>query len=147
MSLSSAMGSDAPQDVVTVQNAAAVFEGEPGDIGAARLFATAFLHAHSSPAALLGTAQLVVSELVTNAFKYAPGPVLVEIGIQPGAVELTVWDSSTTIPHAGRKNPERIGGHGLEIVLALTESLTAESHPVGKKITARLMNEAADGEK
>ncbi|WP_411084828.1 ATP-binding protein, partial [Streptomyces sp. cmx-18-6] len=36
--------------------------------------------------------QLVVSELVTNARKYAPGPVLLDLRIVGDAVEVVVWD-------------------------------------------------------
>ncbi|MFF3341392.1 hypothetical protein [Streptomyces flavidovirens] len=52
----------------------AVFDGEVDGIVAARLFATTFLQLQQAPADVIGSAQLVVSELVTNAFKYAPRP-------------------------------------------------------------------------
>jgi anti-sigma regulatory factor (Ser/Thr protein kinase) len=46
----------------------------------------------------MGMVQLVVSELVTNARKYAPGPCLLNLEISEGAVQISVWDSSTTLP-------------------------------------------------
>ena len=82
--------------------------------------------------------QLVVSELVTNARKYAPGPVLMELRITTGSVEIVVWDSDPTVPAARASDPDRIGQHGLEIVKAVTEDLFVEQAPVGKRITARI---------
>ncbi|MGY1503401.1 ATP-binding protein [Streptomyces sp. QTS52] len=82
--------------------------------------------------------QLVVSELVTNALKYAPGPVLMELRINARAVDVVVWDSDPTAPAARAADPGRIGQHGLEIVKAVTEELFTEQEPVGKRITARI---------
>ncbi|MGW1922903.1 hypothetical protein ACWCQ0_26590 [Streptomyces massasporeus] len=39
-----------------------------------------------------------MSELVTNARKYAPGPCLLDLEISEGAVQISVWDSTTTLP-------------------------------------------------
>ncbi|MEU0164402.1 ATP-binding protein [Streptomyces iakyrus] len=82
--------------------------------------------------------QLVVSELITNARKYAPGPVQMELRLTAHAVEIVVWDSDPTVPAARAADPGRIGQHGLEIVKAVTEELLMEQEPVGKRITARI---------
>ncbi|MGW7494777.1 ATP-binding protein [Streptomyces luteogriseus] len=82
--------------------------------------------------------QLVVSELVTNARKYAPGPVLMELLLTARVVEVVVWDSEPTVPVAQPADPGRIGQHGLEIVKVATEELLIEQEPVGKRITARI---------
>ncbi|MDW8808479.1 ATP-binding protein [Streptomyces scabiei] len=82
--------------------------------------------------------QLVVSELVTNARKYAPGPVLMELRITADSVEIVVWDSDPTVPSARAADPDRVGQHGLEIVKAVTEDLFVEQASVGKRITARV---------
>jgi signal transduction histidine kinase len=61
--------------------------GDDGCIADARQRALAFLdqakadYPLSAPARTRDLTQLVVSELVTNACKYAPGPVLVELRI------------------------------------------------------------------
>lgn len=80
----------------------------------------------------------MVSELVTNALKYAPGPVLMELRTNSLAVEVVVWDSDPTVPAARPADPGRIGQHGLEIVKAVAQDLFIEQEPVGKRMTARL---------
>jgi anti-sigma regulatory factor (Ser/Thr protein kinase) len=42
----------------------------------------------------MGVVQLVVSELVTNARKYAPGPCLLDLEIVEGAVQISVWTAA-----------------------------------------------------
>jgi hypothetical protein len=37
--------------------------------------------------------QLVVNELVADALKYAPGPVLMDLGMDGDVVHVAVWDS------------------------------------------------------
>ena len=62
----------------------------------------------------MGMVQLIVSELATDARKYAPGPCLLDLEIVEGAVQISVWDSSTTLPSIQAAAPERVGHHGLE---------------------------------
>ncbi|NEA63947.1 ATP-binding protein [Streptomyces sp. SID12488] len=125
--------------------------GDDGCIAEARHHALAFLdqaHAdHHLPVAarVRDFVQLVVSELVTNARKYAPGPVLLELRIDARAVDVVVWDSEPTVPAARAADPGRVGQHGLEIVKAVTEDLFIEQEPVGKRITARIAL-SAEGE-
>lgn len=125
--------------------------GDDGCIAEARHHATAFLeqardgHRLAVSARATDLTQLVVSELVTNARKYAPGPVLMELRIIADSVEVTVWDSDPTVPAARATDPARIGQHGLEIVKAVTEDLSVHQEPVGKRITARIaLADAAD---
>ncbi|MET7695944.1 ATP-binding protein [Streptomyces sp. NPDC005483] len=82
--------------------------------------------------------QLVVSELVTNALKYAPGPVLLDLRIAGDAVEVVVWDSDPVLPVARAAHVGRVGQHGLEIVMAVAQGFEAQREPVGKRITARI---------
>jgi hypothetical protein len=82
--------------------------------------------------------QLVVSELVTNARKYAPGPVLMDLRIVSDAVEVVVWDCDPVLPVARAADAGRVGQHGLEIVMAVAQGFEAQREPVGKRITARI---------
>lgn len=87
----------------------------------------------------MGMVQLVVSELVTNARKYAPGPCLLDLEIIEGAVRISVWDSSTAQPSVQAADPERVGQHGLEIVMAVSQTFCVHREPVGKRITASVV--------
>ncbi|MEU7423005.1 ATP-binding protein [Streptomyces sp. NPDC048362] len=86
----------------------------------------------------LDVTQLVVSELVTNAGKYAPGPATMDLRIDGDMVEIVVWDSDPTLPAARAADAGRIGQHGLEIVKAVAHSFEARSAPAGKRVTARI---------
>ncbi|MEU5310878.1 ATP-binding protein [Streptomyces sp. NPDC021562] len=87
---------------------------------------------------VLGLAQLVASELVTNACKYAPGPLLLRLRRAEAAVEVEVWDGRPDIPAAEQADPYRVGRHGLEIVKAVAADLTVMPEAAGKRITARI---------
>jgi anti-sigma regulatory factor (Ser/Thr protein kinase) len=80
----------------------------------------------------MGMVQLVVSELVTNAHKCAPGPCLLDLEIIDGAVEISVWDTDPTLPVARAADPGRVGQHGLEIVIGVCRSFEMRREPVGK---------------
>ncbi|MET7451598.1 ATP-binding protein [Streptomyces sp. NPDC005574] len=86
-----------------------------------------------------GVVELVVSELVTNSRKYAPGPGLLTLEVNDGAVEVTVWDSEPQPPTVQAADPSRIGQHGLEIVLALCRSFEVHREPVGKRVVAAIV--------
>ncbi|PWJ02237.1 ATP-binding protein [Streptomyces sp. NWU49] len=82
--------------------------------------------------------QLVVSELVTNAVKYGSGPVELSLVLEADVVIVTVRDGDTTLPSPRPANPDRVGQHGLEIVLALCQDVDIRREPAGKRITARI---------
>lgn len=82
--------------------------------------------------------QLVVSELVTNARKYAPGPVLLDLRIVGDVIEVVVWDGDPVLPVARAADAGRVGQHGLEIVMAVAQGFEAQREPVGKRTTARI---------
>jgi two-component sensor histidine kinase len=124
-------------------------DGREGCIAQARRHAAALLDRagdeHRLPmcARVKDLTLLVVSELVTNACKYAPGPVLMELRVNARVVDVAVWDADPVLPTAQLADPGRIGQHGLEIVAAATETLLMEQKPDGKRITARLALSAA----
>ncbi|MEV6839265.1 ATP-binding protein [Streptomyces sp. NPDC051133] len=83
-------------------------------------------------------AQLVVSELVTNAAQHAPGPCALLLELLPGAAALcvTVTDTCARPPRRRPPDPGRVGGHGLHLVSMLTRGLEVTSLPHGKRVTA-----------
>ncbi|MFF3312984.1 ATP-binding protein [Streptomyces sp. NPDC002952] len=119
-------------------------EGDGADIAQARHLAAGFLTRvqaeHGLPVSqrALDLTQLVVSELVTNARKYAPGPVLMDLRIAGDVVEIVVWDSDPVLPVARAADAGRVGQHGLEIVMAVAQGFEVQREPVGKRITARI---------
>ncbi len=121
---------------------AEVFDGEPGCIALARALADRFLTRLAAEClAPIGEhtrsdLMLAVSELVTNADRYSHGPYLLELEGTARLISVTVYDSSTALPVLYAPDPSRLGGHGMEIVVALCDRLTAERVPVGKRIRA-----------
>jgi anti-sigma regulatory factor (Ser/Thr protein kinase) len=128
----------------TVIQASVALDGDGADIAHARRMAAGFLtrvqaeHGLDVSQRALDLTQLVVSELVTNARKYAPGPILLDLRIVGDLVEVEVWDSDPTLPIARAADTGRVGQHGLEIVMAVAQGYEAQREPVGKRITARL---------
>ncbi|MEW2084811.1 ATP-binding protein [Streptomyces sp. NPDC005283] len=124
--------------------AGAAYAGDAGSIAAARQFATGFVtqvqsnHGITVTRDVLGTVQLVVSELITNACKYAPGPCVLNLLLAGQTLEITVTDSSPELPSAWTADPGRVGRHGLEIVKALCGGFDVHRAPTGKTIRVRL---------
>lgn len=122
----------------------AAFDGSE-EIAAARALARSFLAdvqaVHGLPVSdrAMDVVQLVVTELVTNARKFAPGPCLLTLEVSGGAVEVTVWDSESVLPIARAVDPDRVGQHGLEIVMAVCRSIEVHREPVGKRIKAAVV--------
>ncbi|MER6573723.1 ATP-binding protein [Streptomyces sp. NPDC001093] len=136
-------GEDRPSLLGEVISASGAFEGSE-DIAVARDLARTFLTdaqaVHGLPVSgrAMAMVQLVVSELVTNARKYAPGPCLLTLEVNGATVEVTVWDSDPTPPAILAPDPTRIGQHGLEIVMAVGQSFAIHREPVGKRITTAI---------
>ncbi|MEV0976466.1 ATP-binding protein [Streptomyces sp. NPDC049915] len=119
-------------------------DGDSTVIAQARHLAAGFLtrvqSEHGLPVSrrAMDLTQLVVSELVTNARKYAPGLVLLDLRFPGGLVEIVVWDSYPVVPIVRAADAGRVGQHGLEIVMAVAQGFEGQREPVGKRITARL---------
>lgn len=113
-------------------------------IARARRLAAAFLRRVRAEDGLpvstreLEITQLVVGELVTNARKYAPGPVGLDLCVLGDALEVVVRDGSPALPVARAADPDRVGQHGLEIVMALVQRLDVRRERAGKSVTARI---------
>ncbi|MFF5488672.1 ATP-binding protein [Streptomyces virginiae] len=141
-------GEDRPSLLGDVISVAEAFEFSE-NIAVARELARTFLAdvqtVHGLPVSgrAMDMVQLVVSELVTNARKYAPGPCLLTLEVNGGAVEVAVWDSNPTLPAVLGTDPTRIGQHGLEIVMAAGQSFAVHREAVGKRISTVIV--LADG--
>ncbi|MFE5947137.1 ATP-binding protein [Streptomyces sp. NPDC056480] len=123
-----------------------------GAIASARAFTADFLAAAPSvrrepvPDERVELAQLVVSELVTNAVRHTAGPCRLLLDLRQDTLEISVFDREAAAPVPREHDPRRIGQHGVEIVVAVCESLSVEPHPEGKRVRAclSLLPEYAD---
>jgi anti-sigma regulatory factor (Ser/Thr protein kinase) len=77
-------------------------------------------------------AELLVSELVTNAVKYGRSPVWMLVELRPGLVHVSVSDTSTSLPERRDADPDAEGGRGLFILDALAGSWGAVAVSAGK---------------
>ncbi|MFE9707528.1 ATP-binding protein [Streptomyces sp. NPDC005930] len=86
-------------------------------------------------------AQLVVSELVTNALRHAPGPGGLLLEVLPDAptrLRITVHDTSPQAPRPRVPDPRRVGGHGIHLLTRLCDHLDTDHRAGGKHVTAEI---------
>lgn len=90
-------------------------------------------------------AELVVSELVTNAVRYGKSPIQLRLIRQP-TLTCEVYDAGSTAPHMRRARTFDEGGRGLLLVAQLTERWGTRHGREGKVIWAeqRLSAEGPD---
>ncbi|MCD0484006.1 SpoIIE family protein phosphatase [Streptacidiphilus sp. ASG 303] len=86
---------------------------------------------------LVFTAELVVSELVTNAVRYGGPPVRLRL-IRDATLICEVSDSSSTSPHLRRARTHDEGGRGLLLVAQLSARWGTRHTPSGKTIWAEI---------
>jgi PAS domain S-box-containing protein len=79
--------------------------------------------------------ELVVSELITNAIRYARSPIQLRL-IHDRALICEVSDGSSTAPHLRRARALDEGGRGLLLVSQLTQRWGSRQTPQGKTIWA-----------
>ncbi|MEU6258502.1 SpoIIE family protein phosphatase [Streptomyces sp. NPDC047043] len=81
------------------------------------------------------SAELIVSELVTNAIRYGGGAIRLQL-IKDDTLIYEVWDGSTTTPHLRRAQPSDEGGRGLFLVAQLTQRWGTRYTSHGKVVWA-----------
>lgn len=84
------------------------------------------------------TAELVVSELVTNAIRYGAHPIRLRLIHGAGTLICEVSDASHTAPHLRRAKTWDEGGRGLLLVAQLTQRWGSRHTMEGKTIWAEL---------
>ncbi|MEV5955224.1 ATP-binding protein [Streptomyces sp. NPDC051987] len=116
--------------------------GARSSIAEARCAVRAFLarQGHRPESRTSQDAQLVVSELVTNAIRHAPGPGELVLELQPraGHLLIAVRDCSPAPPELREDDPARVGGHGLRLVRRLCSHVWTVPAPPGKRVMAVL---------
>jgi anti-sigma regulatory factor (Ser/Thr protein kinase) len=112
---------------------------DPRAPGIARHILRAVLHAHHL-AGLAETAELLASELVTNALVHTEGPYGLRLRApEKGRLRLGVWDSNPDVPPPfeglpRRPEPEAAGGRGLCLVAVCADAWGATRLPQGGKL-------------
>ncbi len=84
-------------------------------------------------------AELVVSELVTNAVratarKQRAAPVALYLAADPGRLTLLVWDACSELPAHRPHGDDSAGGRGLDIVQALSDRWGTQAPVRGGKV-------------
>jgi two-component sensor histidine kinase len=88
-------------------------------------------------------AELIVSELVSNAVRYAAdaGDLELELALGPDGIELSVADGSGDLPVL-RPQSGKAGGLGLHLVDRTAARWGVEEHLLGKRVWVELAIEA-----
>lgn len=96
------------------------FDNSPTSIRQARQFARDALQ--GSPAQVLDTVTLMVSELATNCVRHATGPFDLHVIKGPGEIRIEATDQGTGRPRVRSPAPTDPNGRGLQIVEMLSTS-------------------------
>jgi serine phosphatase RsbU (regulator of sigma subunit)/anti-sigma regulatory factor (Ser/Thr protein kinase) len=83
---------------------------------------------------LIPATELLVSELVTNAFKYAKGETLLRLILEPEALTCEVHDCSPALPRVLQVDRDAESGRGLHVVSQLANRWGARRTPNGKVV-------------
>jgi serine/threonine-protein kinase RsbW len=83
---------------------------------------------------VLDTAELLTSELVTNALLHAGTDLVVHIEAENGTVRVAVDDGCDTGPRLGSPDTIDLGGRGLPLVASLADRWGWEPLPRGKRV-------------
>jgi anti-sigma regulatory factor (Ser/Thr protein kinase) len=109
-------------------------------VPSARLHARLVLWEWGLPADIAESAELVVSELVTNALEHGlagiPATVRIWLSSDGGRVAIHVWDASPMPPVLKDAGAEADRGRGLMIVAALTADWGCTAMDTGKVVWA-----------
>ncbi len=114
---------------------------DPAVVSEARVLATRCLEGWGL-AELVFTAEVIVSELVTNAIRHASGPIQLRL-IRQAALICEVADSSSTSPRLRHARTTDEGGRGLFLVAQLSRRWGTRYTPDGKIIWAELSRNPA----
>ncbi|HEX2576491.1 MAG TPA: ATP-binding protein [Aquihabitans sp.] len=91
----------------------------------------------------LADAELLTWELITNALFHTTTPVEVVVSTQHGAARVAVHDDSDDAVELRTFDPLRVGGHGLELVDALSDDWGVTQERPGKAVWFELACGAA----
>jgi anti-sigma regulatory factor (Ser/Thr protein kinase) len=111
-----------------------VLPATPASPGVARRFVHAALGRRDYASDTVDAAQLLVSELVTNAILHAGSDVRVAVIAQDDRVRVEVADHGATMPKLLANRLDRQDGRGLAIVDRVARRWGADTQPEGKVV-------------
>ncbi|MEU9292241.1 ATP-binding protein [Streptomyces sp. NPDC048266] len=103
-----------------------------------RLAGDALVAGHPLRQATENDAVLVVSELVTNAIRYADGECTLDLALEGDGIGIDVHDGNPDPPRPRAHDPAREGGFGWGIVARLVDDLTVHRDAHGKTVHAHV---------
>ncbi len=83
---------------------------------------------------LIDSSELLVSELVTNAIKYANGEVMLRLILEPDSLVCEVHDSSPALPRVLQVDKDAENGRGLHVVSQVAHRWGARRTATGKVV-------------
>jgi serine phosphatase RsbU (regulator of sigma subunit)/anti-sigma regulatory factor (Ser/Thr protein kinase) len=86
---------------------------------------------------LIATTELLASELVTNAVRYAHGAIALRL-VREGGLVIEVQDDSAALPRLRHASDEDERGRGLQVVSQLAQHWGARRTPAGKVVWCEL---------
>ncbi|WP_269084785.1 ATP-binding SpoIIE family protein phosphatase [Streptacidiphilus anmyonensis] len=107
---------------------------DPTAPGAARSFLRRALAGWSCPPDVVDVAELLCSELVTNAVRHACGPIRVRLRLADGELGLEVTDGSPFLPRARHAKEAEESGRGLRLVDSLADRWGTRATAEGKSV-------------
>ena len=114
-----------------------LFVAAPTVLREVRQFVRAVLHAWDDDE-IGSTAEIVASELATNALQHAHSPFRISISRSPGVIRIAVRDTSFDPPEHVRDDARHDGGRGVRLVAALSRDWGTADEPDGKTVWAEV---------
>jgi PAS domain S-box-containing protein len=112
--------------------------GDMREAGRARAVALDTLQAWGEPAPVADVAELVVSELVTNALRYGAGQVVMQLSRHDDGLVVEVYDDGVGTPRRRRAAADEESGRGLLLVGAVAAAWGVRTRGGGKVVWCRL---------
>ncbi|MDX2819379.1 ATP-binding protein [Streptomyces sp. PA03-5A] len=132
----------APAGRASARDASWPLEHELASVGRARRLATAQVRSWGL-GNLADTAELLVSELVTNALRHARGPVRMNLRVAEGHLRCEVEDISSRAAVRRVTDTDAEGGRGMEILDLLSDAWGSDLTATGKTTWFELSPAAA----
>ncbi|GAA2131509.1 hypothetical protein GCM10009760_05330 [Kitasatospora kazusensis] len=118
-------------------SATATFPPQPCNVARARRLTRTALAAWGAER-LADSAELLVSELVTNSLRYGHGAISITLALTDTALQISVADFGRGLPQARDAAEDDSHGRGLAIVTALCEDWTVTTRLTGKTVSCWL---------